>query len=159
MIGKGSSEGPIEHEDVQQGFVLRSQANRPDRLSPIGTLYKSAHDKALKKKPTLSQLLKPILNAQEVAVLLECSVKSVQDYARSGRLPGVKFGDGWVFSSDLLVETVKKLSIEEAEKRTRPVRPIGVPVRTPKRKPPGMGHLSHEEIDHILSGKAKPDHR
>ena len=90
-----------------------------------------------------------------MADLLECSVKSVQNHARSGRLPGVKFGDGWVFSSDLLVETVKKLSIEEAEKRARLVRPIGVQVRNPKRKPPGMGHLSHEEIDQILSGKAK----
>jgi excisionase family DNA binding protein len=107
----------------------------------------------------VSELLKPILNAQEAADLLQCSVRSVQDYARSGRLPGVKFGDGWVFSSDLLVETVKKLSIEEAEKRSRPVRPIGVQVRTPKRKPPGMGHLSHEEIDHILSGKAQPPNR
>ena len=106
----------------------------------------------------MPQLLKPILNAQEAADLLQCSVKSVQNYARSGRLPGVKFGDGWIFSSDLLVETVKKLSIEEAEKRTRPVRPVGVQVRTLKRKPPGMGHLSHEEIDHVLSGKAKLDH-
>ncbi len=94
-----------------------------------------------------------------MADLLECSVKSVQDYARSGRLPGVKFGDGWVFSSDLLIETVKKLSIEKAEKRNSHVRPTGVQVRNPKRKPPGMGHLSHEEIDHILSGKARPDDR
>ncbi len=102
--------------------------------------------------------LKAILDAQEAADLLHCSAKSIENHARSGRLPGIKFGDGWIFSSELLVETVKKLSIEEAEKRSKPARPMGILVGSPKskRKPPGMGHLSDQEIEQILSGKLKP---
>lgn len=99
-------------------------------------------------------LIEPILDAEEVADLLQCSVKTVETHARSGRLPAVKFGDGWIFSSELLIETIKKLSLEEAEKRSRPVRPKGIAVAAPKhrRKPPGMGHLTYEEIQEILGG-------
>jgi hypothetical protein len=105
----------------------------------------------------MSEFLKPILDTQETADLLHCSVRSVENHARSGRLPGVKFGEGWIFSSELIVETVKKLSLEEAEKRSKPVKPFGVFVGTPKRKRklPGMGHLTDEEIELVLAGKLK----
>ena len=48
--------------------------------------------------------MNPILNAQQVADLLGCSVKTVENHARAGHIPGTKFGDGWVFASELVIE-------------------------------------------------------
>jgi len=106
---------------------------------------------------TVLEPMKAIVNAKEAADLLHCSVKSIENHARSGRLPGIKFGDGWIFSTELLVETVKKLSLSEAEIRSKSARSIGILAVNlkSKRKPPGMAHLSDREIDQILSGKLK----
>lgn len=106
---------------------------------------------------TMLEPMKAIVNAKEAADLLQCSVKSIENHARSGRLPGIKMGYGWIFSSELLVETVKKISISEAEVRSKRSRPLGILTGSTKskRKPPGMAHLSDQEIDQILSGKLK----
>ncbi len=97
--------------------------------------------------------MKPILTAQEVAELLCCSVKTVENHARAGTIPGTKFGDGWVFASDLVIEAVKAISQREAEARTQPQRKAkGFKVlENAKRKPPGMKHLSEEAIRQILT--------
>lgn len=97
--------------------------------------------------------LNPILTAQEVAELLCCSVKTVENHARAGSIPGAKFGDGWVFASELVIEAVKDISQREAEARTLPQRKAkGFKVKeNNKRKPPGMKHLSEESIRQILT--------
>ncbi len=64
--------------------------------------------------------MSPILTAEEVAELLRCSVRTIEDHARAGRIPGHKFGDGWVFAADLVVEAVKEMSLEGAKRRRRP---------------------------------------
>lgn len=58
-----------------------------------------------------------ILNSQKVAEMLGCTPRTVEDYARAGRFPGAKFGDGWVFVLDLIVDTVRQIAIEEAAAR------------------------------------------
>jgi transcriptional regulator with XRE-family HTH domain len=58
-----------------------------------------------------------ILNSQQVAEMLGCSPRTVEDYARAGRFPGAKFGDGWVFVLDLIIDTVRQITIEEAAAR------------------------------------------
>ena len=95
----------------------------------------------------------PIMNAQEVADLLGCSVKTVENHARAGSLPGTKFGDGWVFSADLVIDAVKAISQQEAATRTQPQRKAkGFKVKeNNKGKPPGMKHLSEESIRQILT--------
>ncbi len=97
--------------------------------------------------------MKPILTAQEVAELLCCSVKTVENHARAGTIPGAKFGDGWVFSSDLVIEAVKTISQQEAAERVQPQRKAkGFKVtENTQRKPPGMKHLSEEAIRQILT--------
>lgn len=35
--------------------------------------------------------MNPLLTSEEVANLLQCSVRIVEDQTRAGRLPGVKF--------------------------------------------------------------------
>lgn len=61
----------------------------------------------------MAATLLPIMNAEQVAALLECSKKTVEDHARKGTIPGAKFGDGWVFSADLVIEAVKQQSINK----------------------------------------------
>lgn len=63
--------------------------------------------------------LNPILTAEQVAELLHCSRRTVEDHARAGTLPGAKFGDGWVFATDLLMETIKKISLERVSSETQ----------------------------------------
>lgn len=97
--------------------------------------------------------MNPILTTQEVAALLCCSVKTVENHARAGSLPGAKFGDGWVFSAELVVEAVKAISLKEAAERAQPQRKAkGIKVaENLTRKPPGMKHLSEEAIRQILT--------
>ena len=97
--------------------------------------------------------MNPIMNSQQVADLLGCSIKTVENHARAGTLPGAKFGDGWVFSYDLVIETVKAISQQEAAERAQPQRKAkGFKVMENNRsKPPGMKHLSQEAIRQILT--------
>jgi excisionase family DNA binding protein len=97
--------------------------------------------------------MKPIMTAQEVAELLYCSVKTVENHARAGSIPATKFGDGWVFSSELVIEAVKAISQQEAAERAKPQRKAkGYKVmENAKPKPPGMKHLSEEAIRQILT--------
>ena len=99
--------------------------------------------------------MKAILTAQEVAELLCCSVKTVENHARAGSIPGTKFGDGWVFASDLVIEAVKTISQQEAAERSQPQRKAkGFKVmENNRRKPPGMKHLSEEAIRQILTAE------
>jgi excisionase family DNA binding protein len=96
----------------------------------------------------------PILTAAQVANLLRCSERTVEEYARDGRIPGAKFGDGWVFAADLVVEAVKKISLEAAAERRKAQQPAGVKVEQPvrsKRKPPGLKLLPQHAVRQILS--------
>ena len=79
--------------------------------------------------------LPPILNSKDVAELLQCSVRTVEDYARAGRLPSLKFGDGWVFPSDVLIQAVNRMAEVEAAKRAEPQKPIAVGKKVQKDRP------------------------
>lgn len=95
----------------------------------------------------------PIMNAEQVAALLGCSKRTVEEHARDGTLPGAKFGDGWVFAADLVVDAVKRISLER-NKPTRNPAPRAVKVSEPsRRKPPGMAHLSEQAIREILGAQ------
>tara|TARA_R110000822_G_scaffold35551_1_gene100201 strand:- start:1673 stop:1963 length:291 start_codon:yes stop_codon:yes gene_type:complete len=87
----------------------------------------------------------PILNATEVAQLLGCSTQTVAEHAKAGRLPGYKFGDGWVFSSDLVVDAVKKMSLDRAKQKPQQTKPVALMLTKSKRKQiPGFSMLTAE---------------
>jgi excisionase family DNA binding protein len=50
--------------------------------------------------------LGPTINAQQASVLLACSEGHVEKLAESGRLPGTKFGRGWIFVTAQLLHYV-----------------------------------------------------
>lgn len=79
----------------------------------------------------------PIMTIEEVAVLCQCSTRTVEDHARSSRQPGLKMGDPWVFPSEALMRAINRLAEEEATTRSRPTDARAVkklvPVKTPTR--------------------------
>jgi excisionase family DNA binding protein len=84
----------------------------------------------------------PLMTAPEVAALLHCSERTVEDHARAGVLPGYKFGDGWVFPADALLEAVNTLAKAEAARRAQPVKLSAVKFQpTPKRGRPDLAVL------------------
>lgn len=61
-----------------------------------------------------------VLDVAAVATLLRCSIKTVEERARAGDLPGLKYGDGWVFPAGALAQRLNELALEQSEFRKRP---------------------------------------
>lgn len=68
----------------------------------------------------------PLMDSTQVAGLLKCSERTVEDHARAGRLPAVKFGDGWMFPTDALLRAVNRMAEDEAAKRLTPAKAAAV---------------------------------
>ena len=85
----------------------------------------------------------PPFTVEQVAAMLGCSAKTVQAHARAGHLPGVKFGDDWVFPVGALQQRLDDIALQEAGKRREPAKPAamvqqlraGRRERTPPRLP------------------------
>jgi len=71
-------------------------------------------------------LLPQIYTAAQAAELLECSTKTVEDRLRSGDLPGLKFGDGWVIPAGAFWLRLDELAIEQAASRRKPAAPSAI---------------------------------
>jgi hypothetical protein len=92
----------------------------------------------------------------EVADLLFCSKRVVEEYARTGRLPGAKFGDKWIFPSSLLIEAVTTICRQETENRTKPHKPLGLqitPAESKRRSLPGLNLMPDAVVQSILEGR------
>ncbi len=55
----------------------------------------------------------------QVAHILGCTERTVEDHARAGRLPGLKFGTSWVFPMGALVTRLDEWALEEAALRRK----------------------------------------
>lgn len=86
--------------------------------------------------------INPLMDSHAVAQLLKCSERTVEDYARAGRLPAVKIGDGWVFPTEALLRAINRLAEQEAVQRAKPA-PLTAVKRAPVRKgPPSLAVLN-----------------
>lgn len=78
---------------------------------------------------------------EQLAAALGCEVGTVQARALAGSLPGVKFGRGWVFPREALLEALNRQAREQAAERAKPATPlavsvgVGVPSKPGKRRP------------------------
>ena len=79
-----------------------------------------------------------IYTADQAAALLGCSVKTVEEMARQGELPGIKPGGGWVFPAGALGQRLDQLALEQAARRRTPAAPVAmaVPPATKARRGP-----------------------
>lgn len=74
-----------------------------------------------------------ILGTEATAHLLRCSERTVEEQARSGDLPGLKYGDGgWIFPRPALMQRLTEKALEQASARREKTTPkpagIGVPI-------------------------------
>lgn len=76
-----------------------------------------------------------IYTADQAARLLGCSVKTVEEMARQGELPGIKPGGGWIFPAGALAQRLDQLAIEEAAKRRKPAPATATTSQQPTGKP------------------------
>lgn len=90
-----------------------------------------------------------IFDAQAVATMMRCSVKTIEDKARRGELPGILWGDGgWVFPAGALAQRLDEIALELARERAAPTKPSAVlqPIkpaggRGQRRAPPALPAL------------------
>lgn len=64
--------------------------------------------------------LPAVMDAAQVAELLRCSVKTVEDWARRGALPGLKPSGCWVFPAGALAVALDALAAQQAGERQAP---------------------------------------
>lgn len=60
-----------------------------------------------------------VYSTDEAAALLRCSAKTVEEWARTGRLAGIKPGGVWVFPAGALAQRLDELALEEAAARRK----------------------------------------
>ena len=83
--------------------------------------------------------LPPVLAVADVAELLRCAKTTVEEYARRGELPGLKFGEGWIFPAGALLKRLDELALLQAEQRRGAMKPLAelhpVPTSGRRRRP------------------------
>lgn len=98
-------------------------------------------------------LIPAVLTVEEVAALMKCATRTVEDHARAGRLPALKLGESWVFPSDALIRAVNRMAEEEATKRAKPVAPSAVRVKQAGNKPVNLKLLSQQPGGQVLTAQ------
>ena len=66
------------------------------------------------------------MDVDQVAALLDCTPRTVEDNARDGTLPALKFGVSWIFPTGALLSKLDQLATEQALARRVPARPSAV---------------------------------
>ncbi len=70
------------------------------------------HDKERKTAP---EVFEPMLDSQQAAELLRVHPESLKRRARSGEIPGLKFGKLWRFRASVLESYVQKKMQEQGD--------------------------------------------
>ncbi|MDP3654284.1 MAG: helix-turn-helix domain-containing protein [Rhodoferax sp.] len=76
-----------------------------------------------------------VLNEAEVAEILDCEPKTVQEKARLGELPAVKFGRSWRFPRTALLEALHAKALAN---KPKPALPKAVQKTVVRRLPPAL---------------------
>lgn len=84
------------------------------------------------------------INAEQCAELLHCTEQRIEELTRSGELPGMKFGRGWIYVKADLLAYIAERARKEAEERRQDLnarksvpRP-DVPLRPRRQTPPPL---------------------
>jgi len=94
--------------------------------------------------PNGDQTLFPLMlafNVEQVARALKCSVYTVEQRARDGDLPGLKYGVAWVFPPEALRARLTEKALAEAAERRAPKPPRAIAFAPPERRKPGRPRL------------------
>lgn len=100
-----------------------------------------------------------VLDSSQMAALLGCTESTVEEYLRTRRLPGVKFGRGWICTRSALLRVLSDLALQNLTDHQRPQpQAIAQPIPKPKRRrgsPPPLPDLPPEFMATALTTKAR----
>ena len=82
--------------------------------------------------------MKDVMSKDEVAEILDCEPVTVEEKARTGELPGVKFGRSWIFPKTALLECLHTKALENTKPRTTVSPAARAVTNTAKRRPPAL---------------------
>lgn len=82
--------------------------------------------------------MKDVMSKDEVAEILDCEPVTVEEKARTGELPGVKFGRSWIFPKTALLECLHTKALENTKPRTTVSPTARAVTNTAKRRPPAL---------------------
>lgn len=76
-----------------------------------------------------------LLSIGLVASALDCAETTVEERARTGDLPGIKLGRGWVFPRAALMQSLCELAHREAaERKNKPAPRLAIATTRPSRR-------------------------
>lgn len=106
---------------------------------------------------TLIPLCADILSTEELAAILRCSAFTIEEKARRGELPGLKFGDGgWVFPWVATLGYLNTLATQRPDMSPAKV-PLAIKVPLARSGPPVLPQLP-KDWDNKPNTKAKQAH-
>lgn len=73
-----------------------------------------------------------IVDANQAAELFHCKKSTIETLASTGKIPGTKIGQGWIFMSAMLIDWLEKEILDSSEKRKTP----SLSLKGKRRKPP-----------------------
>lgn len=78
-----------------------------------------------------------VLDEIEVAQILDCEPKTVQEKARCGELPAVKFGRSWRFPRTALLQSLNEMALANKPKPRKPLA-VAIQIKSRRRKLPAL---------------------
>ena len=83
-----------------------------------------------------------VLDETEVAAILDCQPTTVQEKARNGELPAIKYGRSWRFPRAALMDALNRQALANAQPKPRPA-PAAAAMPVPgRRKAPALPTLT-----------------
>ena len=82
----------------------------------------------------MSDTMHETIDSTACAALLHCTPEQVEELARAGEIPGLKFGRSWLFvRADLLAYLAEKARLEAQERRAKR-QPGVIPITSKQRR-------------------------
>ena len=83
-----------------------------------------------------------VLDETEVAAILDCQPTTVQEKARNGELPAIKYGRSWRFPRAALMDALNRQALANSQPKPRPA-PAAAAMPVPgRRKAPALPTLT-----------------
>lgn len=84
-----------------------------------------------------------VLDENEVAAILDCQPLTVQEKARNGELPAIKYGRSWRFPRVALLDALNRQALQHTTHKPKPTpKAILHPAQKTRRTPPVLPSLS-----------------
>lgn len=85
-----------------------------------------------------------VLDEDEVAAILDCQPLTVQEKARNGELPAIKYGRSWRFPREALLDVLNRQALQHTTAKPKSPSPKAVlrPVPSTRRTPPVLPSLN-----------------